>query len=312
MSTPHDRDRPDDDGTWQEPAHLGGDEATPDGPNIADRRMHPRDDQQPDAAAPWQPPGWDLPPAQRPDPVVDRTPEAEPDLDTPPGRPVPEDPRAAGGAPPPGLFGRSANRPPNEFQQTFGYQGDHVGVQAWAVQHGWTVSDGTAPEDAPLAELIASAPASRISKDHRAAGVLRGRADALDLVAFDVVYADRRGLIPQYAVTAAPLLLPVPYFRLSPARFWRHRVGALVQLPTGDPDFDRRWVLATAEDTPEVRRLAADPTVRALLLNTDDGDEFWAAAGHIAAIRPDGHRPELLVHHARLLTAVVRAVAGGG
>ncbi len=320
MTRPGDRDGFDDrEGSgWQEPAHLGGDEATPDGPNIADRRRHPRDDQQPgsrqpdDEAAPWQPPGWDLPPAQRPDPGADRGPEAEPWRDAPADRPASEDQRQAGGGPLPGLFGRSADRPPNEFQQTFGYQGDHVGVQAWAVQHGWTVSDGTAAEDAPLAELIASAPASRISKEHRAAGVLRGRADALDLVAFDVVYADRRGLIPQYAVTAAPLLLPVPYFRLSPARFWRHRVGGLVQLPTGDPDFDRRWVLAAAEDTPEVRRLAADPTVRALLLGTDDGDEFWAAAGHLAAIRPDGHRPELLVHHARLLTAVVRALAGSG
>jgi hypothetical protein len=71
-------------------------------------------------------------------------------------------------------------------------------------------------------------------------------------------------------------------------------------------------VLYTSEDWPGVRRLAADVEVRALLLNTDDGDEFWSAAGHVAAVRPDGHRPLLIEHHARLLTAVVRAVSGGG
>jgi hypothetical protein len=64
--------------------------------------------------------------------------------------------------------------------------------------------------------------------------------------------------------------------------------------------------------------------VRGLLLGTDDGDEFWTAAGahgagsaggggsaggYIAAIRPDGHRPQLIEHHARLLSALVSALA---
>ena len=288
-----DRDRFDDqdpNSGWQEPPHLSGDDDA-DKPNIADRRRTPREE-----GSSWTPPGWDLPPAQRPEPAA-----AEPPPPLPGARPEP----ARGGGE--GVL--------SEFWQTFSYQGDLVGTQAWAVQHGWTVSDGTAPEDAPLAELVASAPASRISKDHRAAGVLRGRADALDLVAFDVVYADRGRFIPQYAVTAAPLLVPVPYLRLSPARFWRHRVGGLVQVPTGDEAFDRRWILAAAGDgaevAPEVQRLAGDPAVRAALLGTDDGDEIWAAAGHVAAIRPDGHRPLLLEHHARLLTVVVRALTGG-
>ncbi len=290
-----DRDRFDDqdpNSGWQEPAHLSGDDDDADRPNIADRRRTPREE-----GSTWTPPGWDLPPAQRPEPRP-AEPAEQPEDAAEPDRPLP----VSRPAPP---------RPANEFWQTFSYQGDLVGTQAWAVQHGWTVSDGTAPEDAPLAELVASAPASRISKDHRAAGVLRGRADALDLVAFDVVYEDRGRFIPQYAVTAAPLLVPVPYVRLSPARFWRHRVGGLVQVPPGDEAFDRRWVLAAAGDAPEVQRLATDPAVRAALLNTDDGDELWAAAGHVAAIRPDGHRPLLLEHHARLLTVVVRALAGG-
>jgi hypothetical protein len=51
--------------------------------------------------------------------------------------------------------------------------------------------------------------------------------------------------------------------------------------------------------------------VQGLLLGTDDGDEFWSAAGHEAAVRPDGHRPELLEHHARLLAAIVSALGAG-
>ena len=50
-------------------------------------------------------------------------------------------------------------------------------------------------------------------------------------------------------------------------------------------------------------------TLQGLLLATDDGDEFWTAAGHVAAVRPDGQRPDLVEHHARLLGAVVAALS---
>ena len=67
-----------------------------------------------------------------------------------------------------------------------------------------------------------------------------------------------------------------------------------------------------------MRRLAGDADVRRLLLATDDGDEFWTTGGGegttggwLAAIRPDGHRPELIEHHTRLLTALVGALAAG-
>jgi hypothetical protein len=85
----------------------------------------------------------------------------------------------------------------------------------------------------------------------------------------------------------------------------------MVQIPSEDPDFERRWMLLAAEDGPQVRRIVADDAVRRLLLATDDGDEFWTAGGFLAAIRPDGHRPELIEHHTRLLTALVGALAAG-
>jgi hypothetical protein len=309
MTGPGDRDERDPGSGWQEPAHLGRDDTPGDGqgddaddrPNFADRRRTPREE-----GSPWTPPGWDLPPAERPDPVV----PVDPGPRDAGHEPAPE-PAAADPVPEPAPQQPVARRPRGAAEEVFAYQGDLVGVQGWALQHGWTISDGTAPEDAALGALIASAPASRISTEHRPAGVIRGRADAVDLVAFDVVFPDRRAVIPQYAVTAAPLLTPVPYFRLAPARFWKHRTGGLQLVESGDPAFDTRWVLYTAEDSPAVRRLAADATVRGMLLGTDDGDEFWAAAGYVAAIRPDGHRPLLVEHHARLLTAVLRAVTGG-
>jgi hypothetical protein len=259
---------------WREPAHLGDGAPGDDAPrDSAPGGGTPYEGPAPHPA-PWEPPA-------------------------PPSAP-------RGGGP----SGPRRPRTPGAVEQVFRYQGDTVGVQGWALQHGWTISDGSAPEDAVLRELIASAPV-RLTKDHRPAGVLRGRAGWLDMVAFDVVYASGRLVVPEFAVTAVPVLVGLPALRLSPARLWKHRTGGLLQVPSGDPEFDTRWVLLTAEDTPVVRGLVGDPALRGMLLATDDGDEFWSAAGHVAAIRPDGHRPELVEHHARLLTAVVGALAAG-
>jgi len=288
-------DRRDEGAGWQEPAHLGeGGSGQQGAQPPADREATG-----PGQPAPgWQPPGWDLPAAepQRGTPAPEQLPPDQPPVDTAP-------PRRGG------LFGPRPPRPLTEGQAVFRYQGDLVGAQHWAVQQGWVVSDGTGPEDAALRELVATAPV-RLSKDHRPAGVMRGRAGTLELVAFDVVYASGRTVVPEYAVTAAPVLLPLPRMRLTPARFWKHGTGGMLQLPSGDPEFDTRWVLLTEQDTPELRRLVQDPTLRGLLLGSDDGDEFWTAAGFVAAIRPDGHRPLLIEHHARLLGAVVGALAG--
>ena len=287
-----DRDRSDEGAGWHEPSHLGGD-GSGDG---ADQR--------------WEPPGWSLPPAERQVPPGQAAPRpadprpADPAVDgqVPDEPGYGDDPRAVAGPDWPGRDRRGA------FQQVFSYQGDLVGAQGWAFQHGWTISDGEGPADKLLTTLLEAAPV-RLTKDHRPASVLRGRSGTLELVAFDVVYASGRYRVPEYAVTAAPLLVPVPYLRLSPARFWKHRTGGLVQIPSGEEEFDTRWMLLAAEDGPGPRRLAADPTVRALLLGSDDGDEFWTAAGYVAAVRPDGQRPELIEHHARLLAAVVTALA---
>jgi hypothetical protein len=303
MSSPRDRDgfeqRPDEGSGWREPGHLGGDgtdaeraggEQPPAEQPSADR---PDQGSTGGGGSAWQPPGWDLPPA-----APDR-----------PAQSPAADPQTAGEQPVRGgLFGGRRPRQPGELEQVFAYQGDAVGAQGWAVQQGWTISDGTTPEDAVLAELVRTSPV-RATKDHRPAGVMRGRYGTLDLVAFDVLYASGRYAVPEYAITAAPMLGVLPPLRLSPARFWKHRTGGLVQVPSGDPAFDARWVLLAAEDSPAARALVGDATVRGLLLGTDDGDEFWTAGGHIAAIRPDGHRPELIEHHARLLTAVVSALA---
>ncbi|GAB3353100.1 hypothetical protein [Modestobacter lapidis] len=333
MSSPRDRD-PDDAGDpagdagrdgpdWQEPAHLG----RPDGPDGPDGPGTDPADRS-DGSTAWQPPGWDLP-AVEPDRPRTAPPEpAQPAPEPPPG-PAPEPPswhapaaeQRQDDVPPPvpeqpparrGLFGGMRRpRRPSEFQEVFRREDDPVGVQAWGLSHGWVPSDGSAPEDAPLADLVRSAPV-RPSKDHRPGNVIRGRGMGLDLVAFDVVYASGRMVVPQWAVTAAPVLGDVPAFRLSPARLWKHGTGGLVQIPSGDPEFDTRWVLLTAADGPQVRRLVEDPVVRQLLLGTDDGDELWSAAGFVAAVRPDGHRPQLVEHHARLLAVVVGALATAG
>jgi hypothetical protein len=329
MSTPRDRDGFDDDEagrSWQEPAHLGGQEPAADGPaadgpaadgpaadgpaadgppadgpDVADRRQQPRDSDSTTGAS-WQPAGWDLPAASpdRDRQQDDRRSDVDPSWAPPAAAPARQ--RSRGG-----LFGGRRPQDP-EMERAFTYDGDQLGAQAWALHHGWTVSDGTGPEDAVLRQLLDTAPV-RPGKEARAASVLRGRAGTVDLVAFDVVYESGRRLVPRYAVTAAPLLGAVPSLRLSPARLWKHGTGGLVPVLSGNEAFDARWQLLAAEDGPQVRRLVQDPAVQGLLLGTDDGDEFWTGGGHVAAVRPDGHRPLLIEHHSRLLAAIVGALA---
>jgi hypothetical protein len=308
MSTPRDRDgdafddgRTDGPAGWQEPAHLGSGAGkdTPDS---------------------WQPPGWDLPAAEPDRPGTDRPATEHPPADHPTAAQQPWQPPAAdqrtSDQPPAGerrrgLGGLFGSRPaPGDAPELpiVVPPADPWGTQAWAMSVGWVLSDGTAPEDADLTALAQTAPV-RPGKEDRAGHVLRGRGNGLDLAAFDIVSPYGRQEVVTHAVTAAPVLGSVPAFRLSPARMWRHGVGGLVQVPSPDPEFERRWVLLAAEDGPQVRRLVEDPVVRQLLLGSDDGDELWSALGFVAAVRPDANRPQLIEHHARLLAAVVGALA---
>ena len=41
------------------------------------------------------------------------------------------------------MFGSRRPRDP-EMERAFAYEGDHLGAQSWALQHGWTISDGSA------------------------------------------------------------------------------------------------------------------------------------------------------------------------
>ncbi|MCZ2806938.1 hypothetical protein O2W18_17660 [Modestobacter sp. VKM Ac-2983] len=346
MSSPRDRDRDGFDdgagGQWQEPAHLGGD--TPGGgePGPAaprpdgDRTDGPGDDRSGSQA--WQPPGWDLPAVQPDRPAASGPPPSSPPPSTPPAQTPPPAPRDEPAWRPPeadqgqsdappreqaerprrglsGLFGGGRSRPSGDAgtgnrdaQPDPAAAEDPYGTQLWAQQFGWVLSDGTAPEDEPLGALVRSAPV-RPGKEDQASRVVRGRGNGLDLVAFDIVSPVGRGFVSTHGVTAAPVLGAVPAFRLSPARMWRHGTGGMLQIPSPDPEFDRRWVLLAAEDGPQVRRIAEDPLVRQSLLGSDDGDEIWSAAGFVAAIRPDANRPQLIEHHARLLAAVVGALA---
>lgn len=310
MSTPRDggpgdaEDRPEDQRGRSELPHLGG--SGGDAP--ADR---PAGDDAPDR--PWEPPGWSLP-------------SAEPDRPQQPDQQQPPQERRRGGLLG-GLFGGGGRGPaapePGGDREPWGHEQqwgqanepvldptDRFGTRSWAAAMGWTATDGSGPEDAAVTQLVQTAPI-RPGKQDVPGNVLRGRADGLDLVAFDVLTPVGRGWGITHAVTAAPLLGAVPDFRLTPARFWRHGTGGLLQIPSGDPEFDQRYVLLTTADGPEVRRVADDPVVRQALLGSDDGDEIWSAVGFVAAVRPDGHRPLLIQHHAQLLAAVSAALAAG-
>ena len=161
------------------------------------------------------------------------------------------------------------------MEQVFTYEGDLVGAQGWALQHGWTISDGSGPEDAVLAR--ADRRPRRCGRARTTAGERAARpVGQLDLVAFDVVYA------------LGPLRRPAVRGDRRPAARRRPRAPALPGPALEAPDrragarpraaneaFDPRWPLLAAEDGPQVRRLVQDPAVQGLLLGTDDGDEFW-------------------------------------
>ena len=229
-----------------------------------------------------------------------------------PAEPAPAGPRPA----PPVRTGDSPTpRPtaggcPSE-SRSCSRQGDLVGAQGWAMQRGWTISDGTAPEDAALRDADRARAGPARARRHRPGGVLRGRAARWT---WSPSTSSTRGPARGAEVRGhrrAGARAPSPALRLSPARIWRHGTGGLVQVPSRDPAFDRRWLLLAAEDGPQVRRLVAGPGRAAAAARQRRRRRVLAGRRHLAAIRPDGHRPQLIEHHARLLAALVGALAAG-
>lgn len=175
------------------------------------------------------------------------------------------------------------------------------GLRVAAERRGWPVHD----EDASLGAVLAAAPL-RLTPEHRAVSVTRGRVQNWELVAFDVGYLMPSGYLsqPLYAVTAVPVPIPLPVVRVAPRRFLTHGAAGLLVLPSGDAAFDARWRVLASQDTPEVRGLVAEQ-LRAALLGGPDLDELWTAAGHLSVSRADGHHDGLLEEHSALLAAAM-------
>lgn len=175
------------------------------------------------------------------------------------------------------------------------------GLAAAAEHRGWSMLD----EDPTLAPLLADAPL-RLTAEHRAAPVLRGRSGTWDALACEVRYLMPRGelSLAQYAVTALPVPLPLPLLRISPRRFLNHATSGLLLVPTGAEAFDGRWRVLASQDSPELRGVIG-PDLQATLLDSPDVDEVWTAAGHLAASRADGHHDALIDVHLNLLSAAM-------
>ncbi|MPQ97111.1 hypothetical protein GB931_04050 [Modestobacter sp. I12A-02628] len=183
---------------------------------------------------------------------------------------------------------------------------DRSGTRRRAAELGWAVPDSPGPLDDVVDALVASLPVHRDDDHHARHLVAAPDGSAL---AFDVALGTSSGWFVEWAVTALALPAPAPVLRVTPARLslvgpfrWR-------RVDSGDDELDARWRVLAGDDDPRAERFARDPDVRAALLGTDDGDDLWTAAGMLAAIRPDGHRPALLDHHLQLLGVLQRSLS---
>ncbi len=217
--------------------------------------------------------------------------------------------RAVGG---PGRlgFGLGRGHGRGSADEVFASDADRGGAGAWARQAGWERVGASSPQRVAAEELVRSAPVRRIGSDHHARDVVAGSIDGLDVLAFDIAVSASTGWIAEWAVTAAALPDDPPVVRLTPTRLWLHDPDGLTRVESGDAAFDARW--RVLGDGARAQHVADDVAVRQALLATDDGDDIWIAAGHLAALRPDGHRPLLLEHHVRLLAVVHRALGSTG
>ncbi len=184
----------------------------------------------------------------------------------------------------------------------FAVRADPAGVRAWCARHGWSAVDTPPPV---VAELLGSAPVP-LGHEHVATGVRTGPADTWTALALDVQARTAHGVVPTWAVTAVGRPGVGDPWRLHPRRLQRFAVGpALPALDVPGP-LGERW---SAAGSPALAALLAVPAVEQALLGTDDGDEVWATPTALAALRADGHRPDLVEHHLRLLTTLAGAEA---
>ncbi|MGY1857279.1 hypothetical protein [Modestobacter sp. SYSU DS0290] len=211
-------------------------------------------------------------------------------------------PQRAFGGPGRNGLGMSRGHRRGPADDVFASRADRAGTTSWSRRAGWAAAERTDARHRIAEELVRSAPARRIDADHHPRGLVAGSTGGLELLAFDIAVSARTGAVPEWAVTAVAVPEGVPTVRITPARLWRHDPRELVQLPTDDEALDARWRFLGGDE--RAVRVAADPALRQTLLATDDGDDIWTAAGHVAALRPDGHRPQLLEHHVRLLAVV--------
>lgn len=207
-------------------------------------------------------------------------------------------------------FGLSRGHSRGSADEVFASEADRGGVGAWARRAGWERVGPSNPQLRVAEDLVLGAPVRRIGSDHHPRDVVAGSIGGLDLLAFDIAVSASTGWIAEWAVTAAAVPDGAPVVRLTPTRFWLHDSDGLTRIETGDETFDARWRVL-GEDA-RAQRVADDPAVRQALLGTDDGDDVWTAAGHLAVLRPDGHRPLLLEHHLRLLAVIHRALVATG
>jgi len=145
-----------------------------------------------------------------------------------------------------------------------------------------------------------------LGAEHVPTGIHAGLADGWGALAFDVRARTDHGAVPAWAVTAVGRATTGQPFRLHPRRLGRFTLGPRLPAVALPPSLRERW---TAAGDPSASGLVVSSRAAAALLATDDGDEIWATGTALAALRPDGHRPDLLEHHLRLLTTIVRDLA---
>ena len=185
---------------------------------------------------------------------------------------------------------------------------DTWGTQAWALSVGWLLSDGTGPEDAPLAALVHERPGAPGQGGPCRAGPARP-GNGLDLVAFDIVspmgrqsVARTRSLPPRCSAPSPPSGCPRPGCGgTAPAAWCRC------------PARTRSSTAAGCCSRPRTARRCAGWSRTRWSASCCSAATTATSCGRPPASSPrsgpTANRPQLIEHHARILAAVVAALA---